>query len=86
MPEEPPRADGAAVELGVDVAIAITGSAGPDPHEQEVGTMVVAVRTPEGTMTRTLKLPGDRERVRTYATTSALHLTRLALQGVRWDR
>jgi len=32
-----------------------------------------------------LQLPGDRERVRTYATTSALHLTRMALQGVRWD-
>lgn len=78
-------ADGASIKLGADVTIALTGAAGPDPHDHEVGTMVIAVRTPAGTMARTLQLPGDRERVRTYATTSALHLTRMALQGVRWD-
>ena len=78
-------AEGAAVRLGADVAIAVTGSAGPEPLERAPGTMVVAVRTPEGAAARTLRLPGDRERVRTYGTTSALHLARSALDGEWWS-
>ena len=54
------------------------------PVTDPVGTMIVAVRTPEETRARTLRMPGDRERVRTYTTTAALHLTRLALEGVWW--
>ncbi len=77
-------AEGAARRLGADVAIAVTGSAGPDPQERAVGTMIAAVRTPDGARARTLRLPGDRERVRTYATTSALHLARLAVSGEWW--
>ncbi len=77
-------AEGAASRLGADVAIAVTGSAGPNPQEREVGTMIAAVRTPDGARARTLRLPGDRERVRTYATTSALHLARLAVSGEWW--
>ncbi len=46
--------------------------------------MIVAVCTPEGEASRTLRLPGDRERVRTYATTAALHLSRLAVTGAWW--
>ena len=70
--------------LGSQVAVAVTGSAGPDPQDRPVGTMIVAVRTPDETRARTLRMPGDRERVRTYTTTAALHLTRLALEGVWW--
>nr|MDJ0953536.1 CinA family protein [Acidimicrobiia bacterium] len=77
-------ADGAAEVLGADVVIAVTGSAGPDPHERPVGTMVIAVRTPERTQARTVSLPGDRERVRTYTTTGALHLARLGMSGKWW--
>jgi nicotinamide-nucleotide amidase len=77
-------AEGAATGLGADVVIAVTGSAGPDPLERGVGTMIVAVRTPEDVRTRTLRMPGDRERVRVYTTTAALHLTRLAVAGVWW--
>jgi nicotinamide-nucleotide amidase len=73
-------AQGGADRLGVDVCLAVTGSAGPEPKEQAIGTMVLAVRTPEGTSTRTLRLPGDRERVRAYATTAGLHLMRTALE------
>ena len=73
-------AEGAARLLGVDAAVSVTGSAGPDPQDQPVGTMVLAVRTPDGAVARTLRLPGDRERVRTYTTTAALHHLRLALQ------
>ena len=77
-------ANGAAAALGADVVVAVTGSAGPDAQEQPVGTMVVAVRTPEEVRVQTLRMPGDRERVRTYTTTAALHLTRLALEGASW--
>jgi nicotinamide-nucleotide amidase len=78
-------AAGARKTLDVDVAVAVVGSAGPDPLEQPVGTMVVAVATPEGERAHTLRLPGDRERVRTYATTGALHLVRLAIEGRWWS-
>ena len=72
-------AEGARTELGVDVALAVTGSAGPDPLEVEPGTMCLAAVTPDRSHVRTLRLPGDRERVRTYASTAALHLLRRAL-------
>lgn len=77
-------ADGARFRFGTDVGVAVTGEAGPDPAEKDTGTMVIAVVTPEGRMARTLRLPGDRERVRTYATTAALHLVRLAVAGEWW--
>lgn len=70
--------------LGVDVAVSVTGSAGPDALERTPGTVVIGVSTPEKTMARELHLPGDRERVRAYAVTSALQLTRLALLGKWW--
>ncbi len=78
-------AQGARDALSVDVAVAVTGSAGPDPQERPVGTVVVAVATPSGTMVRTLRMPGDRERVRTFATTASLQLLRIALQGAERD-
>lgn len=79
-------ANGVAAALGADVAVSVTGSAGPDPQDQRVGTVVVAVRTPGEVRAQTLRMPGDRERVRTYTTTAALHLTRLALEGASWGR
>jgi nicotinamide-nucleotide amidase len=78
-------AEGAAARLGADVVVSITGSAGPDPQEREVGTMIVGLRTPERAMARTLRMPGDRERIRTYTTTGALHLARLAITGEWWS-
>ncbi len=77
-------AAGAKRLLNVDVAVAVTGSAGPDPQEHPPGTVVIAVETPDDGRARMLRLPGDRERVRAYATTAALHLTRLALTGSWW--
>lgn len=70
--------------LGVDVVVAVTGAAGPEPHAAAVGTMIVGVATPEDIRARTLRMPGDRERVRTYTTTAALHLARLGVTGVWW--
>jgi nicotinamide-nucleotide amidase len=78
-------AEGAARVLGADVVVATTGAAGPDPHGAPVGTMIVAVRTPEGARAHTLRMPGDRERVRAYTVTAALHHLRLALAGEWWE-
>jgi nicotinamide-nucleotide amidase len=78
-------ARGAAERLGADVVVAVTGSAGPEPLEAPVGTMVVAVVTPEDARARVLRMPGDRERARALTTTAALQLTRRALQGRWWS-
>lgn len=72
-------AAGARRVLDVDVAVAVTGSAGPVALEQPVGTMIVAVATPRISTVRTLHMPGDRERVRANTATAALHLIRMAL-------
>lgn len=77
-------AAGACERLGAEVGVAITGAAGPADHEARPGTMVVAVRTPEDARARLLRMPGDRERVRTYTTTAALQMTRLAMAGEWW--
>lgn len=78
-------ADGARDLLGVDVAISLTGSAGPTPLEKPPGTIVIGVATPEDTRAREMRYTGDRERVRAYATTAALHLARLAILGRWWN-
>ena len=70
--------------LDVDVAIAVTGSAGPEPLEKPVGTVIVGVATPDDARARELRFSGDRERLRTYGTAAALHLARLALIGKWW--
>jgi nicotinamide-nucleotide amidase len=77
-------ADGARKLLEVDVAVAVTGSAGPEPLERPAGTVIVAVATPQLVRGREIRFTGDRERVRTFATTAALQLTRLALIGQWW--
>ena len=79
-------AEGARRTLGVDVGLAVTGSAGPTPADQPVGVVHVGVATPERVGTRRLRMPGDRERVRVYTTTAALHLARLAISGTWWNR
>ena len=70
--------------LDVDVAVSVTGSAGPEPLEKPPGTMVIGVSTPERTQAKEMRMVGDRERMRAYAVTNALQLTRLALIGKWW--
>jgi len=77
-------AEGGRKLLDADVVVAVTGSAGPDPLEKPPGTVIIAVATPEDTRGRELRMPGDRERVMAYGTTSALHLARLAITGQWW--
>ena len=74
-------AAGARNRLGADWGLATTGVAGPDEQEgQPVGTVHIAVAGPSGATTRSLRLPGDRERVRLLSVTSALDLLRRCLQ------
>ncbi len=65
------------VRLGADYGLALTGVAGPDEQEgHPAGTVHVAVADAEGEQHRQLRLPGDRDRVRALAVTSALDLLR----------
>lgn len=78
-------AAGACRRLEAEVGVAVTGAAGPAALDGvRPGTMIVAVQTPEDARARVLRMPGDRERVRTYATTAALHGVRLAVAGEWW--
>jgi competence/damage-inducible protein CinA-like protein len=79
-------AEGVRDLLGVDVGVSVTGSAGPEPMERPPGTIVVGVSTPEDTMVREVRMVGDRERIRTFATTTALQLARLGVSGSWWGR
>ena len=79
-------ADGVRRTLGTDVGVGITGSAGPDPADAPVGVSYVGVATPHGAAVRRLQMPGDRERIRAYTTTAALHLARLGISGKWWNR
>lgn len=67
-------ADGARRVLGVDIAVATSGIAGPGggSEQKPVGTVCMAVSTAGVTESRTFHLPGDRSRVITRATTEAL--------------
>ncbi len=77
-------AEGARSLLEVDVAVAVTGSAGPEELEKPAGTVVIGIATPYQARGREIRFSGDRERVRAYGTTAALHLTRLALLNQWW--
>jgi competence/damage-inducible protein CinA-like protein len=71
-------AEGARSRLTADVAVSITGIAGPDggSDEKPVGLVYLHVAGPEGEEGRRIDLPGDREMIRGRATTAALHLLR----------
>jgi nicotinamide-nucleotide amidase len=71
-------AEGARRVLGADVGLSITGVAGPDPQDdQPPGTVFVGVARPDRkTEVVAFTVPGDRDRVRQYATIAALDLLR----------
>ena len=74
-------ADGARRVLGADVGLSITGVAGPEPQDdQPRGTVFVGLsRDGHPTEAFALTVPGDRQRVRQYATIGALDLLRKKL-------
>lgn len=71
-------AAGARERLGADVAVSVTGIAGPDggTPEKPVGLVYLHAIGPGGERRLTLDLPGDRETIRLRATVAALHLVR----------
>jgi len=71
-------AAGARERLGADVAVAVTGIAGPGggSAEKPVGLVFCHAAGPEGERSLQLDLPGDRETVRARAAVAALHLIR----------
>jgi nicotinamide-nucleotide amidase len=78
-------AEGARHRLDADVAVAVTGIAGPDggTPEKPVGLVYIHAAGPDGSLARVLDLPGEREHIRIRATVTALHLLRALLTGSR---
>jgi competence/damage-inducible protein CinA-like protein len=78
-------AEGARQRLAADVAVAVTGVAGPGggTPEKPVGRVYLHAAGPDGSLARMLDLPGEREQIRVRATVTALHLLRALLTGSR---
>jgi nicotinamide-nucleotide amidase len=74
-------AAGVRARLEAQVAVAVTGIAGPGggTPEKPVGLVYIATESPNGAEVKKLQLPGDREAVRTRATAITLHLLRRVL-------
>jgi nicotinamide-nucleotide amidase len=78
-------AEGARRRLDADVAVAVTGVAGPGggTPDKPVGRVYLHAAGPDGSVARMLDLPGEREQIRVRATVTALHLLRALLTGSR---
>jgi nicotinamide-nucleotide amidase len=75
-------ARGAARVLEADVAMALTGVAGPTEQDgMPVGTLCVAIVSPDGELARTFRLPGQRQQMRQFSVINALDLLRRTLSG-----
>ena len=73
---------GAQRVLGADVALALTGVAGPAEQDgMPVGTLCVGIAIGTEVTTRTLRLPGQRDQMRQMSVISALDLLRRRLSG-----
>ena len=74
-------AAGARAALSADVAVSVTGIAGPGggTPEKPVGLVFLAASSPAGELGQKLVLPGEREEIRSRATVAALHLLRRLL-------
>jgi competence/damage-inducible protein CinA-like protein len=71
-------AQGARARLGVDVAVSVTGIAGPDggTEEKPVGLVYLHAEGPNGGVGREFSFPGDRASIRARSVIGALHLVR----------
>jgi len=72
---------GARERLGVDVAVSVTGIAGPGggTPEKPVGLVFLHAASPADERAVKIEIPGEREWVRARATATALHLVRRLL-------
>jgi nicotinamide-nucleotide amidase len=78
-------ARGARERLGVDVALSVTGIAGPGggSENKPVGLVYFHVETPEGGRGGQFDFPGDRDSIRRRAVVVSLHLVRRMLERNR---
>ncbi len=78
-------AQGARARLGTDVAVAVTGIAGPDggTPEKPVGLVYLHAEGPDGGVGREFSFPGDRASIRARSAVGALHLVRQLLTRSR---
>jgi nicotinamide-nucleotide amidase len=76
-------ADGARSRFGADVGIGVTGIAGPGggSPDKPVGTVHLCAVGPDGVVTRSLVVPGDRAAFRKRTVTVGMHLLRSLLLG-----
>ena len=74
-------AAGARERLGADVAVSVTGVAGPGggTEEKPVGLVFLHAEGPHGGRGLRFDFPGDRETIRTRSAVAALHLVRRLL-------
>ena len=74
-------ARGARERLGAEIAVAVTGIAGPDggTAEKPVGLVYLHAEGPDGGMGREFSFPGDRATIRARSVVAALHLVRRLL-------
>ena len=77
-------ARGARELFDADIALALTGVAGPEPHDDKpVGTVCVGFATGAGVeRSRCFRAPGDRAQVRRWAEQAALDVLRRHLEGL----
>jgi nicotinamide-nucleotide amidase len=78
-------AAGARERLGVDVAVAVTGVAGPGggTPEKPVGLVFLHASSPDGDEALRFEFPGERDWIRTRSAVAALHLLRRLLEPAR---
>ena len=78
-------AKGARTRLGADVAVSVTGIAGPGggTAEKPVGLVYLHVEGPDGGIGREFSFPGDRASIRARSAVGALHLVRALLTRSR---
>jgi nicotinamide-nucleotide amidase len=71
-------AEGIRKRTGASIGVGITGIAGPGggTPEKPVGLVFIALADERGTQVREFRFPGDRERIRNWATTAALEIIR----------
>ena len=69
------------IRLGADVALAVTGIAGPGggTPDKPVGLVYIHAETPDGGRGIEFNFPADRESIRRRAAVAALHLVRRLL-------
>ena len=81
-------AEGARERLGADVAVSVTGVAGPGggTEEKPVGLVYLHAVGPDGERSVNFIVPSDRESIRRRAAVAALHLVRRLLTQSRDSR